>query len=317
MKEQIEKALGEVDEIGHILMTKYQKQSKYIYAIVEGIQDKSYYSSFIYQHIPSDWYCHFIYTNKKKNKLSSKQKLINFCNSFNWKNYDKNQIITFLDKDLSLFINESLPKLNNLYLTDGYSVENSIISETTFIRTLSELCFFEELSANDIKKLLNVYSTQFELFFNKMIPLMSWMIHWQQSQQKPQLNNIEIKDIFSFKNGMASYLIVKDENKFFHKKTKLSSFDKTVNLTRISKAFTKDNNHKNFVRGKYLFDFFVALCKSIHNDYLHISNFKLKKRSQHHPKLDFIDIARVSSKPQTLNLFLKNTVETYVASLTA
>lgn len=73
MKDILDKALEDVDEPGHLLMTKYKKISKKIYIIVEGYDDKIYYTNFLQDYLPDDWDYEFIMPNKSTINYSSKK----------------------------------------------------------------------------------------------------------------------------------------------------------------------------------------------------------------------------------------------------
>ena len=110
---------------------------------------------------------------------SCKNKLIKFYNNTDWRKFKKEQIVILIDRDLSDIMDEKIPKSKNIYITDGYSIENSIVNDKTFYRTLTELCCFKELDSINKIKLLNLFNKQLDVFCHNMLGIMSWIVYWQ------------------------------------------------------------------------------------------------------------------------------------------
>lgn len=314
MKEIMDSSKANVDVLSHLFKTKYKKNENVIYAIVEGDDDISYYSQFLEKYMKDDWYYEIIKASSKETKQSSKKQIIRFFNNLDWRSFNKKQIIILLDKDLSDFVDENIPKSINIYTTDGYSIENSIIDKKIFCRTICELCYFTNIDAQQKQYLEKLFTETIECFYFYMLDIMVWFIHWMKTHQKIQANKIKIKDLFKIEK---TKLIKKEENfiKYIHEKTQIP-FDTEASIDYIKKIFEKDSNFKKFVRGKYLWEFFIMLCLYIIQNNEEIPQLKLTKRCKTNPKLDFIDVAHLASIPETLKKFLDLTVKEYIESQT-
>lgn len=307
MKEVLENARNEVNDIEHIFKTKFQKHAKIIYLIVEGKDDITYYKNFFDFFVPDDWEIITIPASCDNSFCSCKKKIINFYKKLDWRKFKKEQIVILTDRDLSDFINEKIPKSKNIYITDGYSIENSIVNERTFYRTLTELCSFNELDEISKNNLLQYFNVQLNKFCNEMAIVMSWIVQWQKEDLKPKLQNIRIKKLFKMTFDKIE-LIPADIIKFIHEQCNVL-YDNSVTIDNVKEIISK--NPAKYTRGKYLLEFFKCYCESIIENYKDISNIQLSRTSKA-IKLEFIDIAHISKCPPSLKKFINNTVVKYI-----
>ena len=314
MKDILDKALEDVDELGHLLMTKYKKNSKKVYIIVEGYDDEIYYTNFLQDYLPDDWEYEFIKPNKSTTNCSSKKKILRCYANIDWRIYNKTQILFFIDRDLSDFINEHLPTQSNFYITDGYSIENNIINENILSRVMTELCYFDGCSDEDKKYLKKLYNNCFKFFYNTMANVMGWIIYWQLNGQNPQLGNIQMKKIFKFDINENCSLKDNIDNEYFHNKFKIP-YNETVKIDKYVNNFKNFDKNKMLIRGKYLLEFFIEFCLFINSQYVNIKCLNITKRNNKAtmPKLSFIDLAHIAKKPKSLALFLENNINQYVS----
>lgn len=307
MKEVLKEAQNEVNDLGHIFKTKFQKNAKIIYLIVEGKDDITYYKHCFENFIPEDWEIVAIPASCDNSSCGCKKKLINFYNKLDWRKFKKEQIVILTDRDLSDIINENIPKSKNIYVTDGYSIENSIVNDKTFYRTLTELCCFNDFDEISKINLLGLFNAHLNKFCDEMINVMSWIVHWQKNNFNPKLEKLKVKDLFIIEFNNIEPIPL-DMNEFIHEKCNLS-YDHSTSIEKI-KMLIMQNPHK-YTRGKYLLDFFKYYCQSIIKNYNDISSIQFS-RTGRTEKLDFIDITHVSKCPKSLKIFINNTVLNYI-----
>lgn len=308
MKEVLQDAQKEVNDLGHVFKTKFKGNAKIIYLIVEGKDDITYYKHCFENFIPEDWEIVAIPASCTNHTEGCKKKLINFYNNLDWKVFNKEQIVILIDRDLSGIIDESImPESENIYITDGYSIENSIVNDKTFYRTLTELCCFEEFDDISKKNLLNSFNTQLNKFCKEMIIIMSWIVCWQKNNLNPKLQNIKIKNLYriSFNNIELKHGNVSE---FIHEQCKIS-YDKSIFEDELKCLISKNPN--KYIRGKYLLEFFKIYCKIITEEYKNITNIQFSRLGKA-VKLDFSDIAHVSKCPKSLKKFIDNTVLVFI-----
>lgn len=313
MKEILDEAYKEVNELKHKFMTLYKKDSKIIYIISEGKEDQFYYSNFIQEYLPDEtWDFEFIYPNKENKSSSNKNKVLKCLKSIDWRKYNNKQIIFCIDRDLSDFETKKLPNLSNLYITDGYSIENSLINSNTFIRAFFENCHFCGCTSKNKDLLRKMYNDIYSQFYDYMINIMGWILFWKFQQLRPNLNNIEIKKLFQF----SDFKLECNSNfnsEYLHKCANVT-YNKNIKNDKFAELFKKVDKNKNLIRGKYLLELFIELCKYVDCNYTSFNIQDIQKISKCAPQLSFIELAHIAKKPKSLHIFLENTIKEYIGS---
>ncbi len=215
-------------------------------------------------------------------------------------------------------IPESLPGDANIYVTDKYSIENSIANRGACRRILTEVFGFSEVSHEEMDKVCDQFEAELETFFVAMIPLMAHILFWRRGGAKANLNDISLSKILSVQAGA----LVVDRSaagetartQYIHKSVGIV-YDPTVDISTEQAEFGKVSAYRSFVRGKYVMWFLIEFCKSIHE--AAISFFaacakppKMKVSISAANAVTIIgNRARV---PQSLRMFLSNTFCTYI-----
>lgn len=297
----------------HEFKNRFKKDSKTIYGFVEGKDDPCFYRGFLDNSIPEDW-------NVELWPSGGKDSVFEIYSTFDWRSFNKNQILFFVDKDLSEFTNRSIPNKNNIFTTDNYSIENDIVNSNTCDRILREICGFTELKYDDSDKIKDLFDKQLELFQKALIPVMSNIISWRMENRKACLNDICMKHLFKIEKGVLLE-ISKPKNKeskivYIHDQCNLEVNNKE-SITEIVIAFEKEYHYRKFTRGKYLLWFLVEFCLSIHKDYNNLPSVMITKKPKMVVSLsqsNAIAIVGLRCKiPKTLREFLENTINKYVA----
>ena len=208
--------------------------------------------------------------------LGIKIKFLQLYDEFDWSRFPKLQIIFFIDRDLSNFLNESLRSESNIFITDNYSIENDIVNRNTCDRVLTEVCKLNNIKENEKEKILNLFDNQLDIFQDRMVTIMSWIIYWKRSGCKPSLDNIEMKHLFKLQKGRLRSILRPrsfiSHTEYIHKKCGID-YKPRSGIRTIAKEFRKVKGNKKFVRGKYILWFFVEYVLSIHGN----ANFFSKK----------------------------------------
>lgn len=248
-------ALGDVDEAYHEFLLIYRKDAQCVYGFVEGKDDPMFYRHLIESELPEGWLVKLIPTGNKKKVLRSFQ-------SINWANFPKRRICFFIDRDLQDFLDSPPPIDTNIYVTDGYSIENSICQDRLFNSLLADVYQISLLAPQEedlIKKLLQ---KNMESFFEAMMPLMGQILLWRQLGSKANLSNLRLDHIFSFSEAV---LVSNARNSL------LEVASRQVGCVlcddeHVVVAEGKIRSHDKpwmMVRGKYVLWFFVKQCEAI------------------------------------------------------
>lgn len=290
----------------HEFIKSYKENSKVVYGFVEGVEDPCFYRGFIDNKLPEEWKVQLWAAGNQK-------KVLQIYSKFDWRRFKKIRIAFFIDRDLFNFIPHELPSDTNIYTTDKYSIENDIVCKNTCERVLTELCGFSNLPHNELETILELFEEQLDCFQQMMIPIMACIIKWRKDGNKACLDNIEMKDIFSFSSGKIQIKkLSESQTEYIHKKCNIPLASNN-DLSQIEKEFKSNNHNKKFVRGKYLLWFFVSFCISIKNDWEKL-NLTLKKPRRNVPFSFSNAIQHIGPRakiPASLNIFLENTYVKY------
>ena len=233
----------------------YKEHSQCVYGFVEGKDDPAFYKYLIKSQLPDDWEIKLITSGNK-------QKVIRSYKNFNWTDYSRKRICFFIDRDLQDFLEVPQKLDDNLYITDGYSIENSILHDELIFEVLSDIYQITQLRAEEEDIIKQIIRTNKDLFFESIMPLMGQILLWRRSGSKPNLNNLALDKFFSFSQAN---LVSIDCNKILEVAAKQLGCNLCADID-ISTAENEIRSHinaRNCVRGKYAFWLFVKQCESI------------------------------------------------------
>lgn len=285
---------------------KYNNET--CYGFVEGKDDPSYYRRIINNKLPTNCFI-ILYPCDGKDNVHYIHKQID------WRTFSKNRIVFFMDRDLSCILNDkNIINDKNVYITDKYSIENDIVSRETLESIMRDLLGFASTDRSEIDKVIEMFERQKIEFEKIMMYLMANIIMWKRNKISPaNYNNVKIKSFISIQKGeVLLQKSVDDLIKQFYKQSNVSfnHYNETILNRTISEIYDKRIS-KKIVRGKYLSEFFILFCNSIHKDCIALG---INKTHQGRPlnSRDIMEtIAPRSRPPRTLNVFISNTIEKY------
>jgi hypothetical protein len=238
-----------------------------------------------------------------------------------WCRFPKERVCFFVDRDLSSVIPEVLATDSNIYVTDGYSIENSIVSKETCRRVLSEVCGLGGLDHGDLDAVCDLFESECERFLVAMVPTMAWVLHWRRSGVRAMVKKISMKDMFSVVSG-SFRVTVSPKGKasgvqYIHDQCDVM-FDASVAIERVESEFLSGNAYRTLTRGKYVFWFLVEFCLSIRANVS--SHFKAcSKVPPMHVSLGLanamIFIGSRARAPLSLQVFVRSNYVSYIMSL--
>lgn len=309
-------AIREVLPIYHEFIAKYKRSTRLIYGFVEGKDDPSFYHGFIDHMLPSEWDVD-IYP------VGNKDKVIGLYEVFDWERFPKSRILFFVDRDLSAFLAQKLPRKRNMYITDNYSIENDIVNKSTCKRVLREVCNLSALSTDEMGRMLDMFDTELERFRKELIPIMCWIIHWRRRGFKPSFNDIRMNHLFRLDSGRLDILPspkgAKGYMEYIHSQCSIS-FDPKADLTAIQSEFIANGGTTKFIRGKYELWFLVKFVLSVHQSIPRLSavlTVSPPMRVSLGDSNAVILIAPRARMPESLRRFLKKTCVTYINHVNA
>jgi hypothetical protein len=236
------------------------KTRKQIIGFVEGKDDPSFYQGHIENYIDKDeWTIKLIeagYPNGNKDRV------LRLLNVIDWNRYSTKQTVFFVDRDLSEFLNENLPSVHNLYVTDMYSIENYIVSKFTLRRVLRELynvtlpeyewAIIEELFEDGLHQIKELMSL-----------IIAWYLYLRSTDCKPDFDNIDMSDLVTID---CCRVHLKKVDLAMYIKDKWCMENSEVDIGPILADFKAKDGYNKFIRGKNLMWFFInfidSFCRS-------------------------------------------------------
>lgn len=255
-------ALDSITSTYHEFLGRFSQISKKVFGFVEGKDDLSFYQGFAEQVIPEDWQVELW-------PVGNKDKVLELYSTFNWDRFSRHQVVFFIDRDFSNILEEVLPTEENIFITEGYSIENYVVKRETCDRLLCELFNLSTIPKTEKDNILDLFDEQLELFATKLIPVMARILTWKKSGEKPCLNDILMKHIFSVSNGKIETIQHPkgraNIQEYIHSQCNIP-MDNTIDISPTIDQIRSQNNVLMLTRGKYLLWFLVEFSSSIHRD---------------------------------------------------
>lgn len=255
-----EEALQSTSTAYHEFLLRYKPSKAIVYGFVEGKDDPMFYRGLIEQALPADWEVELIPSGNRDAVLQSMKE-------FDWDRYSKQRICFFVDRDLTDFVGTKAQECENLYITDGYSIENHAMAFGTFHRMLLEVFGVSNLKPADVERLEAIYSANLSVFREALLPVMAQIIEWRRTGARPTLNDIDIRAFFEFAGGRA-----KIRPCFAPADSRVTHAAQCVNLSAmppndrlvIEEEFKQREGLEKFIRGKYCLWFFIESLTQVH-----------------------------------------------------
>lgn len=298
----------------HEFLLFYKASERIVYGFVEGKDDPSFYHGLIDNDLPEGWKVKLI-------RAGSKSNVLKVLDDMDWARFPKKRICFFVDRDLSEFLGGETHNSDNLYVSDKYSIENDIVNFGTMERVLEEVLNITGLSASETATVQTLFEANLRLFSNEMVPVMAQILLWRRAGANVSLDNIDVKAFFDFNQGQiglnASFAAAIDRVR--HSASRVSSpVDTAPQLAAAESEFRAQSGAEKYVRGKYLFWFFVQCAIEIHKA---IGSFAAKHRTPPKVRLPLgvgnamAIIGPRARCPSTLKLFLGLNYRDYIQSL--
>jgi len=299
----------------HEFLARFKNDAKIIYGFVEGEDDPSFYQGLIENMVPDDWEIDLC-------KVGNRQKVLDLYNAFDWDRFPKKRILFFINRDLSLFLDENLPRKPNLYITDCYSIENTIVTQSTCRRLLLEICNLSTLPGSELQILLDLFKFQLKRFREYLTPIMCWIIHWRRTGRRPSLNDIKMKHLFRFLDG-ALEIVPNPKGSptwidYIHSQCSID-IDSNTDINIIESQFRSNNGLSKFICGKYELWFLVHFALSVYEGITHLSPTITELPHIHTTLNDSNAILLIAPRariPESLRRFLKKTCIRYIMEIT-
>ena len=255
-------ALAYVNEAHHVFLLKYKKNAPVLYGFVEGKDDPMFYRYAVQGMIPAHWTIELI-------PSGGKDKVKNVLDAFDWSRCPENQICFFLDRDLDEICGISLPDRCNVYITDGYSIENSIVSEELFVSLLSEVFGVDTRTNIERERIIQLFRQSVKKFCRYMAPVMAQILGWKIDNVDAKLNKIDLPNMFHMKGIEICFRGADFNEREIIEKASISIGVSPIDEGRLSillGVIESKSEISGLIRGKYLFWMFHAMLVDAHKN---------------------------------------------------
>lgn len=241
-----------------------ESKKEVVYGFVEASEDISFYNTLILNKLSG--------VDSKKIDLipcEGKYAVKKVFDLIDWSCHSKQQICFFRDRDLSDYVSDDKDFLckENCYVTDYYSIENSIVTKNLFHRMLIEVLGFENDSLADIETEERKFEQAKSTFENELKVVMANIIYWKQKGFESPLDPIKISGFLSFDSTTKTVVYKNDNEKIDYLYSKVKSVDRSKcdvsEINAIIKEVSKGDNYRKIIRGHFLSKFFVDYCNMI------------------------------------------------------
>lgn len=233
-------------------LLRYKPKKKQVFAFYEGDEDSSFYHHLLSKVIDDGCELEEIVTGCKNN-------VIKLQKEFDWDTYNKKQIIFFVDRDLSYWLNDFTEYGENVFVTDEYSVENYVVNSQGFKAWLIHFEGFARANKSEVDNMVSEYERIIDKFKQASMPLMAGAVVAKKHDSSISLGDFKISVnktlFFNTCNGHLDFKIDIGE-KIFDKWKLTQEYDQEIQ-EQIEK-FNENLDHYS-VRGKWILCFMAEI----------------------------------------------------------
>jgi hypothetical protein len=296
----------------HEFLLRFRKDHRVVYGIVEGKDDPLFYRGLIEHYLPSGWEIDLLVAGNKSKVLSAEQ-------DFDWSRFNKSRICFFVDRDLSDFTATDTKSKENVYVTDGYTIENELANFAAIKRVMQEILNVTEISHGELLLMERSFNDNIKVFSGNMTAIMAQIILWQKNGGKPSLDNIVPKDLFEFRNGSlkpkGDFDVVANRVGYAAQKVNIPP-SLEAELAIATQDFIILSGPERLIRGKYVAWFVVEQCLHFHSriqDYCKSYAVPPKVRVTLGQANAIALVANRIRCPKSLEKFIKSTYGYYIS----
>lgn len=240
----------------HLFLLDYSKCQGQVYAFFEGRDDTSFYINFLRElsipsEVPRIYRCGSkdgVYETHRKVTQRARQGIV---------------ALFFVDKDLADVLEQDYPKADNIYVTDYYSVESYVVTETMLRRVWEDFFYFRDARI-DFEVVAQKFREEIDKFYNIMRPIMAWIVLVCKNGLSPNLANIDLAKV-CFIDEDCTVFMVND----FELAKRLETWcgvttpeDYEAVLQSVTSQLL-ELEPKAYVRGKYELWFFIKFIDKL------------------------------------------------------
>ena len=198
-----------------------------------------------------------------KDSVGGKEDVILLYSYFDWTRFNKDQLLFFVDRDMSYWLGISDIFPNNIYVTDGYSIENDVVNEEHFMSFLEDLCGFALATDEELNNIANFYREKWIKFTENAKYIMAALAISLKYTGEHLAKNIEHKKIIR----------IQRDNIWVAEYKGIPLYEYINQIFKIEPEYTEEiqtlmtrfllENEKYYIRGKWAISFLVKMMHYI------------------------------------------------------
>lgn len=232
------------------IMQRYDFHSNEVFLVVEGKDDSAYYERVARDRCDD--------RSRKFTTLvaGNKHSVITVHAQLDWSKHDAKRILFFIDRDFSDYDNVDSCQEPNLYVTDGYSIENSLINECSVIALARRACSGDSfLEAADEDEIRDLYRDAVAEAAKILVPITVRQILWHRAGISYRAERFEPGRYFDAEDGVLEAVLEFDGDactieEDFALPGDCRSFS-GIEHKSITKSIGASGGYELAVRGKY------------------------------------------------------------------
>ena len=238
------------------LMQSYDPDESKIYLIVEGNDDVCFYRQMCNRHHLND--SEILPAGNRDAVTATYDKAVE-------RDYSSRRVWFFIDRDFSEITGQYTPDAPNVYVTDEYSIENSIFNKRLFIDTLEAHYQVQMMTGSEIAALSALYDKAETTHENILFPVMCWIVQCRLEGKRPYLDDLHTEEFYSVHAGAVR------QNGRYKKHADFAARLQSVcgaavaapDLSAAEAAIAAHGGIHKCLRGKSLLPFFVSMLRAV------------------------------------------------------
>ncbi len=230
-----------------------------IYIFCEGDVDLSYYGEQI-DRLYQD-------KNVKKYVVECKNNVLQIRGDIDWKIYDAKRVLFFVDRDFSYWLKEDQEYGDNVYVTDGYSIENDAVNLHMFMKCIEDHYGFANCTANELDIIKAFYQNRWSEFVQGSYEVMAYALLHQRVTNLHKATNIKMTKCISFDvDGLwLKEIDGVDRTNYYQERLEMNGIGVEKDIEQIIQEFKNHSEHYS-IRGKWCLGFFVMALEHVMNN---------------------------------------------------
>ena len=166
-----------------------------IHAFYEGDADPAFYNPHIRRFAGDRFALRPYRCGRKREVYRAREKVAR-------SGYTHGVALFFVDRDLSDLVGDVYPECADVFVTDYYSIESYLVSQTVLRMVWDDNFHFKDVSF-DVEGVLARCGEQLSRFHVSVLPIAVWAIALRRGRQRPNVQNIEARLLWRIDDNLA------------------------------------------------------------------------------------------------------------------